>query len=166
MISFMRRSTRRTYEQAAEAARRVPGLEGELAQQRQKAGELEEKNTGLEQLLEERSGTVENLRTLLDGLRAASDEIAALMATAPSSAAAGYHAARVLLAHADQFRLADAPEGRARVEAMRELTEPHTVTFLYRYGRRKSVHATVDDARVLPGVENAHEGGVHDADEL
>jgi hypothetical protein len=147
VISIIRRATRRTYEQAVETAQRVPGLEGELTQQRQKADDFEQKNVGLEQLLEERDGTIEKLRSTLDSLRAAGDEIAALMATAPSPAAAGYHAARVLLAHADQFRLADTSEGRTGVEAMRELTEPQTVTLLYRYRRLESVHVTLAAAR-------------------
>jgi hypothetical protein len=147
VISIIRRSTRRTYEQAGETAQRVPGLEGELAQERGRADDFEQKSFNLEQLLEERDGTIEKLRTKLDSLRAAGDEIAALMATGLSPAAAGYHAARVLLAHADQFRLADTAEGRAGLEAMRELTEPQTVTLLYRYRRVQSVHRNVEDAK-------------------
>jgi hypothetical protein len=147
MISIIRRSTRRTYEQAMETAQRVPALEAELTQERGRADDFEQKSFGLEQLLEERDGTIKMLRTKLDSLRAAGDEIAALVATAPSPAAAGHHAARVLLAHAAEFRLADAPEGRAGLEAMRELIEPQTVTLLYRYRRIQSVHATLADAR-------------------
>lgn len=125
-----------------ETAQRVPGLEGELDQQRQKTRELKTRNTELEQLLEERDGTIEKLRTLLKGLRAAGDEITALMATAPSPAAAGYHAARTLLAHADQFHLDNTAEGRTGLEAMRELTKPQEVALLYRYRRLQSAHAT------------------------
>ncbi|GAA2524417.1 hypothetical protein [Streptomyces longisporus] len=147
MISIIRRSTRRTYEEAVKTAKRVPGLEDELAQERGRADDFEQKNVGLEQLLEDRDGTIEKLRTKLDRLRGAGDEIAALMATGQSPAAAGYHAARVLLAHANLFRIADTAEGRAGLEAMRALTEPQQVTLLYRYGRRHSVHATVDDAK-------------------
>lgn len=159
MISIVRRSTRRRYEDAVETAQRVPGLESELDGQRRKTSELEEKNNGLEQLLEERSETVEKLRTHCGDLRAAGGEIAALMATAPSAAAAGYHAAHVLLAHADQFRLGDTDEGRAGLEAMRELTAPRTVTLLYRYGRRQSVHATLDDARATAARQGAAPDG-------
>ncbi|WP_105973637.1 hypothetical protein [Streptomyces geranii] len=142
MISIIRGSTRRTYKQAVETAKRVPGLEGELAQERGRAGDFEQKNSNLEQLLEERDGTIENLRTQLDSLRRAGDEIAALMATGLPPDAAGYHAARILLANADQFRLADTAEGRAGLKAMRDLTEPQKVTFLYRCGRMQSAHAT------------------------
>ncbi|MFE9770024.1 hypothetical protein ACFYPC_36790 [Streptomyces sp. NPDC005808] len=159
MISIIRRSTRRTYEEAVETAKRVPGLEGELTQERGRAGDFERKSSNLEQLLEVRDGTIEKLRTTLDSLRRASDEIAALMATAPSPAAAGYHAARVLLAHADQFRLADTAEGRAGLEAMRELTEPQTVTLLYRYRRPQSVHATIEAARQAAQRQGASPDG-------
>ncbi|QIB49508.1 hypothetical protein [Streptomyces aureoverticillatus] len=159
MISIIRRSTRFAYEQAMETAQRVPGLEGELTRERGRADDFEQKSCNLEQLLEERDGTIEKLRTVLDSLRRASDEIAALMATAPSPAAAGYHAARVLLAHADQFRLADTAEGRAGLETMRELTEPQAVTLLYRYGRRQSVHATVADAKAAAQRQGASPDG-------
>jgi hypothetical protein len=159
VISIIRRSTRRTYEQAMETAQRVPGLEGELTQERGRATDFEHKSVSLEQLLEERDGTIEKLRTLLDGVRRAGDEIAALMATAPSPAAAGYHAARVLLAHADQFRIADTAEGRAGLEAMRELTEPQQVTLLYRSGRQHSVHATLDNAKAAAQRLGAHPDG-------
>ncbi|MGJ5899349.1 hypothetical protein ACSCBZ_46535 [Streptomyces niveiscabiei] len=159
MISIIRRSTHRRYEQAVETAERVPGLEGELAEERGRADDFEQKSFNLEQLLEERDGTIEKLRIKLDSLRGAGDEIAALMATGQSPAAAGYHAARVLLAHADQFRLADTAEGRAGLEAMRELTEPQTVTLLCRYGRRHSVHATVDDAKAVAQRQGASPDG-------
>jgi len=157
--SIIRRSTRRTYEQAVETAKRVPGLEADLARERGRADDFEQKSFNLDQLLEERDGTIEKLRSNLDSLRRAGDEIAALMATAPSPAAAGYHAARVLLAHADQFRIADTNEGRVGLEAMRELTEPRTVTLLYRHGRRQSVHATVDDARAAAQRQGASPDG-------
>ena len=159
MISIIRRSTRRRYEQAVETAQRVPGLETDLAQERSRAADFEQKSFNLEQLLEERDGTIEKLRSNLDSLYRAGDEIAALMATAPSPAAAGYHAARVLLAHAGQFRIADTADGRAGLEAMRELTEPRTVTLLYRYGRRQSVHATVEDARAAAQRQGASPDG-------
>ncbi|MFC4506136.1 MULTISPECIES: hypothetical protein [Streptomyces] len=159
MISIIRRSTRRTYEEAVETAKSVPGLESELAQERGRAGDFEQKSSNLEQLLEERDGTIEKLRTTLDSLRRAGDEIAALMATGLPPAAAGYHAARVLLAHADQFRIADTAEGRAGLEAMRELTEPQTVTLLYRYGRRQSAHATVEDAKAAAQRQGAAPDG-------
>ncbi|WP_331720262.1 hypothetical protein OG985_49995 (plasmid) [Streptomyces sp. NBC_00289] len=159
MISIIRQSTRRTYEEAVETAKRVPGLEGELAQERGRADDFEQKNFNLEQLLEERDGTIEKLRTKLDSLRRASDEIAALMATGLSPAAAGYHAARVLLAHADQFRLADTAEGRAGLEAMRELTEPQKVTLLYRYRRLQSAHATEAAAKAEAERQGAPAGG-------
>ncbi|CCK32927.1 hypothetical protein BN159_p49 (plasmid) [Streptomyces davaonensis JCM 4913] len=96
---------------------------------------------------------------MIEGLRRAGDEIAGLMATGLSPAAAGYHAARVLLAHADHFRLADTDEGRAGLEAMRELTEPQTVTLLYRYGRRQSAHATVEDAKAAAQRQGAAPNG-------
>lgn len=159
MISIIRRSTRRTYEQAMETAQRVLGLEDELTQERRRADDFEQKSFNLEQLLEERDGTIEKLRTKLDSLRAAGDEIAALMAAGQSPAAAGYHAACVLLAHAAQFHIADTAEGRAGLEAMRELTEPQTVTLLYRFGRRYSVHATVDDAKAAAQRQGAAPDG-------
>ncbi|WP_055633031.1 hypothetical protein [Streptomyces griseoruber] len=159
MISIIRQSTRRTYEQAVETAQRVPGLEGELVEERGRADDFEQKSFNLEQLLEERDGTIEKLRTKLDILRGAGDEIAALMATGQSPAAVGYHAARVLLAHANEFRITDTAEGCAGLEAMRELTEPQTVTLLYRFGRRHSVHATVDDAKATAQRQGAAPDG-------
>ncbi|MFJ9380367.1 hypothetical protein [Streptomyces sp. NPDC101455] len=159
MISIIRRSTRRRYEQAVETAQRVPGLETDLAQEHGRAGDFEQKSFNLEQLLEERDGTIEKLRTRLDSFYRASDEIAALMATAPSPAAAGYHAARVLLAYADQFRLADTAEGRAGLEAMRELTEPQTVVLLYRNGQLTSAHATEEAARTRANSQGAAPDG-------
>ncbi|WP_019074390.1 hypothetical protein [Streptomyces hokutonensis] len=159
MFSIIRRSTRRTYEQAVETAQRVPGLAGELAQESGRADDFEQKSFNLEQLLEERDGTIAKLRSKLDSLYRAGDEIAALLATALSPAAAGYHAARVLLAHADQFRTADTAEGRSGLEAMRELTEPQTVTLLYRFGRRQSVHTTVEDARAAAQRQGASPDG-------
>ncbi|MET9077896.1 hypothetical protein ABZX95_38435 [Streptomyces sp. NPDC004232] len=159
MISIIRRSTRRRYEEAVETAKRVPGLEGDLARERGTADRFEEKNFNLEQLLEQREETIQKLRSTLDSLRAAGDEIAALMATATSPEAAGHHAARVLLAHANLFRLADTSEGRAGLQAMRELSEPQQVTLLYRYGRRHSVHATVDDAKAAAQQRDADPDG-------
>jgi hypothetical protein len=159
VISIIRQSTRRRYEQAVETAQRVPGLEADLAREQGTAADFEQMSFNLEQLLEERDGTIEKLRSKLDSLYRASDEIAALMVTAPSPAAAGYHAARVLLAHADQFRIADTADGRVGLEAMRELTEPQTVTLLYRYGRRQSVHATVEDARAAAQRQGASPDG-------
>ncbi|MGV9342875.1 hypothetical protein [Streptomyces sp. NPDC003688] len=147
MISIIRRSTRRTYEQAVENAQRVPGLESELAKERGRADDSKKKHLNLEQLLEERDETIEELRTRLDSLRRAGDEVAAMVATGQPPEAAGRHAARTLLAHTYQSRLADTAEGRAALKAVRELIAPQTATFLFHNRRLQSVHGTAADAQ-------------------
>ncbi|MFD4528407.1 hypothetical protein ACFWP7_31715 [Streptomyces sp. NPDC058470] len=160
MISIIRRSTRRTFEEAVQTAQRVPGLEGELAQQRQENSESEKKHTGLEQLLKERDGQIDELRTQLDALRAAAGHVAARMAAAPSGhGAAGYRAAHAFVAHADQFGLNDTDQGRHVLRAIRELTEPQRVLLLCRYGQPQSAHVTEEAARAKSQQQGAAPDG-------
>lgn len=159
MITIISSSTRRRYEEAVETAQRVPGLEGDLAEQREKTGEFEKKNADLEQLLEERGGTIDSLRAELVSLQDAVGHLAARVAAAPSYGEAGYLAAQLLAYHADQFGLSGTDEGSVVLKQLRELTQARRVSLVYNYSFLKSAHATVEAAREWANQHGAYDGG-------
>ncbi|MFI9176132.1 hypothetical protein [Streptomyces lincolnensis] len=159
MISIISSSTRRRFEEAVETAQRVPGLEGELTEQREKSGEFERRDADREQLLEARGRTIEDLGAQLAALRKAAGHLAARVAAAPSQAEAGYRAAQILAAHADQFGLSGTDEILVVLNALRDLTQLRRVTLVYNYSFLKSAHATEEAAREWANQHGAYEDG-------
>lgn len=159
MISIISSSTRRRFEEAVQSAQRVPGLEGELTEQREKNGEFERRDADREQLLEARGRTIADLGAQLATLREAAGHLAARVAAAPSQGEAGYLAAQVLADHDDQFGLSGTDEGRVVLKALRELTQVRRVTLVYNYSFLKSAHATVEAARARANQQGAYDGG-------
>ncbi|GGX58443.1 hypothetical protein [Streptomyces chartreusis] len=159
MISIISAATRRALEEAVQTAQRVPGLEGELAEQRRKTAEAQSVSSGLQQSLDERDRTIDDLKAQVAALREAAVHAAERMAAAPSHAAAGHGSAHAFITHAEPFGLTDSANGRKALDVLHKRTEPRKVTLLYRYGQLTSAHATLEAAQATAHRQGASPDG-------
>ncbi|MFB7293829.1 hypothetical protein [Actinacidiphila glaucinigra] len=172
MIRIIRSSIHRAYQNAATEAGRVPGLEADLADARQRLERLDARHRTDTACLEQDEVTMVELRRQLVQLRAAvADTTRRLAASAAFPNKAVHRTAQALLDNADLFGLTGTENGRVLVKALREVTAPRPVFLLFHRGVLLSAHLTQDaftDAATRHGADTtdwhppqSQEGALH-----
>ncbi|MDX2707794.1 hypothetical protein PV350_33835 [Streptomyces sp. PA03-6a] len=172
MIRIIASSTHRAYQDAVTEAGRVPGLEADLADARQRLDRLDARHRTDAACLEQDDAAMVELRRQLVQLRAAvADTARVLAASAAFPNKAVHRTALSLLENADLFGLTGTENGRVLVKVLREVTAPRPVFLLFHRGVLLSAHLTEDastDAATRHGADTtdwrtpqSQEGSLH-----
>lgn len=166
MFHVITSSTHRSYQDAVDQARQVPGLEAELIKTRgQVKAHQAQHEKDQEQLVfqdrarDEDARTIESLRGQIALLRDTVAQVAGALASGGDPRRAAHRTASAFVEHANLLGICGTTaQGTPVLAALRKLAAPRTVHLLLRNGQVLSAHFSSSDAKQAASRHGAGPG--------